>query len=641
MTHVAPLTMQQRLLPNLFQAAALASLLVLSGCGGGGGGDDNAPSAGGGGANITDNIPTTTSLPEVNGLTGDASASYRLFYVSGVDATPGLYAYKPGDAAAALIDKDLSLLSASAGTFPLAVHTATVSSGTVTNYRIDKVVYSRNQYITVPGQSQPTVLPGTMQRIDVDAGTPQQISGSSVGMGAVSPVSMVSFDLADSNNTLAVFPASDEWQQLRVGTGSTTPISLFKEDFILQRPIHNTLTGQPSGWLVIDKSQADCLARVNLSDLSVASCIANVDGGGPVPIRYDNATHGITGGYSLNNGKLLALPLENTDGSLMVQSELWFYHDGTPGTLERVENASGEPLQTSSMAMLGLGNFGTAVSKDGETLYLASGDGGIGSILGGAAPSDPFNMEFHTYLFKVTTAPGNLGWQQLFHQGGKLLEDKAAILGGFLADAGDRFIWSINDELKTISLNGQNEVLLDGRDNDGGGLLSGVFTTSVGDPSAAGWFFYNRENNSVKYATAIKVDGSKRVELANCEWIGASTSGHASFVGGSFANMKPSEVFMFCDQKTLAAVEANDPEKGRVLLGSLPASAKDIEVQMGRTAPGPHRLLRVMYGSSVDYEIEVVYVNTRQKNSLKHLMSQKADDDVDSLAGVTAPVNGF
>ncbi|WP_298448578.1 hypothetical protein [uncultured Marinobacter sp.] len=57
----------------------------------------------------------------------------------------------------------------------------------------------------------------------------------------------------------------------------------------------------------------------------------------------------------------------------------------------------------------------------------------------------------------------------------------------------------------------------------------------------------------------------------------------------------------------------------------------------------PHRLIRVTYeGDSVNDSFEVIAVNTRTSDSLNHLMTKPAsDDDVESGAGSTAPVNGF
>jgi len=168
-------------------------------------------------------------------------------------------------------------------------------------------------------------------------------------------------------------------------------------------------------------------------------------------------------------------------------------------------------------------------------------------------------------------------------------------------------------------------------------LVHGAFNTPAGAISQGGWFFYNREANQSDYAVAIKVDGSKRLELKDCTWIGASTSGKAQYTGGSFSSLEPSEVFMACNNRKIAAIDANDPLAGRVILGSLGEPAESIA--MGRTAPGPNRLIRVVYN---DERYEVLYANTREKDSLKHLMASPASEDsVGSLAGQTAPVNGF
>lgn len=56
----------------------------------------------------------------------------------------------------------------------------------------------------------------------------------------------------------------------------------------------------------------------------------------------------------------------------------------------------------------------------------------------------------------------------------------------------------------------------------------------------------------------------------------------------------------------------------------------------------PHRLMQVAYEDDNDERYEVIYVNTREKDSLKHIMDNPASkDSVGNLAGMTAPVDGF
>jgi hypothetical protein len=652
---------------RILLVAGIAALGLVA-CGGGGDGDGN--SAGGpSDPGASDNIPTTTSLGGLYELTGDAGRDYRLFYVDashysdtgsiGNVADPWLMAYNPLTENTETIDKkyarDTSRINAVS---PLALHEADVdvSSGEVENYRVASVTYIQED---TPPPSLPIASPTKLMRVGVAAGsTPEQVtneSGPSADLGFVTVRQIITFNLNDANQAQYVFPSgasttsNRQYRLTPLDADTSTSAKDFGAGLNVQTALFATqgsAAGSAYGWLVVDQNQNDCLAFVSGSDLTNATCIPNVNSTGNVPLEQngDNPSSFISGVYPLNNGVVLALPAD-TSNPLRVTTTLWFYEQspgsGDAGTLHLLKNAGGDTLQTTGLPMFGPDEAGRVVSKNGNTLYLAASDGGLGGLFGGGAPSDPFDMEFHAFLFKITTTSGNVGWEQVIHQGDKLLDDKAAFLGGFLVDAGSNLIWEINDRLIAISPDGQSEILLDGRSNDGGDVLlgTGAFKTPVGAISQGGWFFYNRELNSAQYATAIKVDGSKRVELKGCSWIGASTSGKANYTGGNFGSLEPSEVFMACNNKQLAAVDANNPEAGRVVLGNLAKPAENIA--MGRAAPGPHRLMQVTYEGDED-SFEVVYVNTREKNSLKHLMNNPASDsEVGALAGMTAPVDGF
>lgn len=626
-------------------------IAMLVACGGGGGGGGG--STGGSGAVVKDNIPTVTSLAALHGLSGDANQNYPLFYIDAshdngktgmyLSAAPWLMAYDPTTGASTPVDKALSGLASSSGfIFPLAVHGATVdaSSGKIESYHIDSVVYAQDETILIGGTTsftQPTNLMG----VKVTSTTPVKIADGVSSSGFVSPRQMVAFDLDSPMQAQYVYADNPEYGFTRLDAPSTQLVQTFGAGFMVQNPLFDTTAGRSFGWLVADKNQDDCLALVRNADLTTATCIPNADGSGKVVLAQDGSASDISGTYPLDDGVVLAIPESTSGGTgLSVTTTLWFYEKGTattPGKLHLLKNSTGDSLVTTGLAMFGPDQAGLAVSKNGDTLYLAASDGGIGGLFGGGTSPDPMNLELHAFLYKITTAPGQIGWQQVYHKGGKLLEDKAAKLGDFLVDAGTHLLWEINEKLVAISLDGQHELVLDGRDSSGSTLTRGAFVTPVGVVSQGGWFYYNRESGQSDYATAVKVDGSKRVELKDCIWLGASTNGRANYTGGSFSSLEPSEVFMACNNKQIAAVNANDPAAGRVVLGSLAQTADSIA--MGRAAPGPHRLVRVAYA---DDSFEVLYVNTREKNSLQHLMPQTAKEDVvGNLAGLTAPVNGF
>ena len=635
---------------------------ALLACGGGGSGATNNNSNGSGSNNsITDKIPTTTSLPTLDGLSNDAGKSYPLLYIDTppsnnipndfpVFAKPRLMAYDPSSDTTTIRDGNLSLPAlVSSSIFPLALHSAAVdaSDGTVSNYQIDNVAYVQGDLSLIP-------LPAELMKININNNhEPVQVSNEKPETEALHQ--MVAFNLAKPEKSQYVYPAKEDtatkhqYKLITLDTDATEPAKKFGEGFSVQTPLTHTKTDGPFGWLIADQNQDDCLALVENTQLTQARCIPNASDNSNVVLVQDGDmfTSNISGIYPLNNGTILAVPKKSGSGdSMTVITTLWFYEygqQGEVGKLHLLKNSDGKNLETSGLSIFSPNQAGLAVSKNGDTLYLAAGDGGIGALLGGGNPSNPLDIKLQAFLHKITTTPGNIGWETIWHKGGSILDETSepTILGDFLVDAGNQLLWEINEKLIAISLDGQQETILDGRKSSGSSLIRGAFVTPIGVVSEAGWFFYNREDQHSDFATAVKVDGSQRLELKNCTWLGASTNGQAQYVGGNFASLQPSEVFMACNKEELAAVDANDPLNGRVILGKLPKKAESI--QMGKTTPGPHRLLLVSYkDNQANDSYEVVYVNTRQSNSLKHLMDEPASEDRSGSGHrVTRPVDGF
>lgn len=93
--------------------------------------------------------------------------------------------------------------------------------------------------------------------------------------------------------------------------------------------------------------------------------------------------------------------------------------------------------------------------------------------------------------------------------------------------------------------------------------------------------------------------------------------------GSQLAALDLSEVFLLSDDLQLAAVSADNPGAGVVNFGTLPNSAS--QATMFGLAPGPHRLLQTtLDGSPASHE--VIYVDTRDENSLRVLSSQPSGE---------------
>lgn len=666
-------------------AIPLTIALAVTACGGSsssgdgaGGGGPGGPEGGGPvGPNTTDDIPTETSLTGLNGLSAHADHNEPLLYIdashdngqTGLARSAALWlmSYDPQADAKVPVDKNVGSYGIGAdNALPVALHGADVdpNSGEMTNYHINSVVYLREKERPplpgAPSGGPVSYCSSELMRVDVGNNTPVQVTdetGCSADVGALSNRQMVAFDLANPETSQYVFDSElsgssggeYQYRMTPLNADNGTPVKSFDKDFTVQSFLSDaqgTTAGEPFGWLVADKSQSDCLALVDQSDLNSATCIPNASGGSQVALpQNDNfLTDFISGIYLMKNGAVISLPEGDQSNPLAVNSTLWFYEYGTNpgdvGQLHLLTNNAGDELQTEALPLIGQEQAGRVVNKNGDTLYMAVDDGGFGGLISGGEPTGLGDIEFHVNLLKITTESGNIGWEHLYHQGGKIMQDKDATLGEFLVDAGNRLLMEVNAQLISLDLDGNNKKILDGRDNSGSGLGGGALETPIGVISDSDWFFYNREYGKDDYATAIRVDGTQRVELKGCRWIGASTSGSASFVGVSFASLIPSEMFMACNNKRLAVVDADDPEKGQVELGTLDQEAEAIE--MRRAAPGPHRLARVTYKDGSDESFEVVYVDVGSSNSLKHLMTNPvSDDDVGNLSGLTRPINGF
>lgn len=646
-------------------AALLGIALTTTGCGGSSSSNDTngeTPEA-------SDGVPTTTSLSGLSGLSTHAGQNHPLLYVDAsrsngltgpfLAAKPWLMAYDPQSDSFTELDKNLSGRPTTINSIlPQPLHSAELDSdtGEVTNYRIDSLVYLREEKDL--SSYQDTYCSSELMRADLSNLTTEQVTdqtGCSADVGDGGVRQLVAFNPGDPEQSWYAFVSNggSQYKMTQLDADDNTAPRAFATSFTVQSPLsytHGQQAGTPYGWLVTDDSQGDCMALVKDADLTDAECIPNADGSGNVAL-----TDKITGVYHLTNGDILSLPYSGQSSQLQTTSTLWFYERGSgngPGELHLLKSDNGKKLHTKALPFSGTDEAGRVLIKnDGKTLYMAIDDGGFAGLLAGpdGPPSqeDILDMEFHVNLLRINTENGNIGWEQIYTQGGKLGTGKTARLGNFLADAGDRVLLEINRDLISLDLDGNNKKALDERENHYGGVGKPALGTPSGVVSSNDWFFYNRKLKETKadptvldYATAIKVDGSERVEVEGCRWIGVSTTGQTNHAGNSFASLQPGEVFMACNNKALAAVDANDPTKGKVSLGSLDQKAENIE--MRRAGLGPHRLIRVTYDDGNDKSYEVVYVNVSSSNSLKHLMDSPADEkDVHSWAGFTTPVNGF
>src|SRR5699024_2952562 len=186
--------------------------------------------------------------------------------------------------------------------------------------------------------------------------------------------------------------------------------------------------------------------------------------------------------------------------------------------------------------------------------------------------------------------------------------------------------WATGDELKSWHIpTGELKVLDDfDRYHDGSLLpkitISDISMAALG--SRDGWVFYNRTMGDIsdlskpvhtEYAVAVAIAHPRdEINIANARWIGAASTGISSD-DTKISRMELSEVFLLGENGDLGAVSAANPSQGIIKLGSL-SNVKEAALQ--GLAPGPYRLIRIKHDND---EEEVVFVNTREKNSLVQL----------------------
>ncbi|GGX40997.1 hypothetical protein [Saccharospirillum salsuginis] len=598
-------------LTSEFKAYSLALVVALAaGCNSSGGGGDDGEDGNDGG-NGSDGGGSSSvggdTLPKLNGLTGVPDNDNWLYFTSDADGNSGLFAYNPQlpDDGAVLVDGDAYLEGAIYLFRPIAQ--ASITGNDLTDYRAQHLFYRSQKERTITGSDVTYMVPDAFQRVEatqsVTPPAPQQVSSEADNSNLNSTRLYFQYDLDQPANTaVAYLGGTTGWQQLRIGDSVSQAPLAFSND---HNPVVPLGDGNPNGWLVIDESNNNRLAQV---DLNLASEGAVLDAqGNPVEnVRFvDMFSH------LGRDQQLLVLTFEDLDTSdeEVPPSELWLYSAGNPGTIKPLLNDQGEKL-TFLQNLLGTGAMlptADQLAIRDQTLYFAFHERSEFSILGA----------FNPMLYRVDSN----GWSLEIDYASRNPDSVAQTLASpFLIDGGNELIWLIDDTLTSVDLSDYSE----------SALYEGSIETPVVD-SVNGWFFYNDTRN-IDTAVAARVDGSEQIRLEQAQWIGASGTGEGN-VAIRLARANISEVFLLKDDSTLAAVSAGSPDQGLVELGRLDPAPETVRVFGIRS--GPHQLLRVGYE---DDSYEVVYVNTEEADSLKHLMA--APSSQANAAAWTRPVYG-
>ncbi len=578
----------------------LALVVGATGCGGGG------SSGGGSGGGSGPGQHSGDSLPTLDGLSGVADNDNWLFYTSNADGNGGLFGFNPmmPDNGAALIDAD-AFLGASPYVFS-AIAGADLAGAEVSNYRAHHLFYRSGEETALPGPGPTVSVPNGFQRVaagqSLTPASPSQVSSESDSSNLYSDRYFFQNHLSQPLDTAVAYRANDQWRQVRIGDDAGQAPLAFDPDHQVMVSLGD---GTPNGWLVIDEGNGNRLAKVDPALTSQ----------GPVTDQGGDPVQGLVHAQTLANlgldKVLVVLTFEDPDPSddEVPDSELWLYAQGDPGTVKPLLNGEGEKL-TFSRSLIGQGaalpSAAKLVIRD-DTVYFAFHEQGAMDLL----------LALNPMLYRVDEN----GWSREIDYSETADAGSAPVLASpFLIDAGDRLIWLIGDQLTAIDLATMSETA----------LYEGSISTPI-PVSQDGWLFYNDQRN-VDSAVAARTDGSQRIRLRNARWVGAASSGEGSALTRQ-AKSEISEVFLVKEDGTVAAVSASQPDAGMVTLGQLDPVPED--VTMFGIRPGPHQLMQVEHAGE---RYEVIYVNTLEADSLRHLMSEPAD--ATNAATLTRPVYG-
>lgn len=567
----------------------LSLLVGLGGCLGSdssSGGGNIGGGGGGGGGNGNGNILAEPT--PVDGLAGDADNQDLLYFASAVDGNQGLFAVDPAfpEDPPQVVDGE-AVVGQKNGIqeFFHPIHQASIGNDdTISNYRVDRVFYFTT--------SSSDFGEGEIATAATDANSmpvaPRRVSSHTMP-GIISFPRLLQYDVTDADNTLFAYLTGQGFEQIRLDDDDTTDPQPLPDDHRLVAPVPDMDNLTPGGWLAVNTGSDDRMVQVDI-DMTVVGDVLD-DQGQPVT---DLQSVDMLGSNLPDTSRYMVLGRDTGDE---VVYDLWrFVQSATgPGTLHPVSDGNGERLEF-SMSLFGGANVPSSsrIRTDGDAVYYIQSEGFL--IADGAAL-----VRLEDNGFEVLHAETDLGE-----------------LADFLLLVDGRLVWNWqgtdSDSLQSISTGGEDIQVLDG--NAGGDdMATPVFQ------SRDGWIYYNRGNNS-QVAVANDVNAASRLEINNARWIGASSTGRSAVLGLN-TDFELGEVFFLRDNGELGAVSAADPTTGYVSLGTLSGAVDTVTVS--GLAPGPHRLMQVHYAGDPD-TYEVIYVNTREPDSLHAVSSQPHED---------------
>lgn len=573
-------------------AVALGALLA--GCGGGssGSGSAGSPSTPGGGAG---GGVQPTDLPALAGLEGDANNQDLMYFTQPEGAGPGLYAVDPASPETTILVDDRVQLDENAFSLSydrsfLPIHEASLNAdGSLTDFRVDRVLYFDNRSLLDTNGFHTAVT---------DDANPQPTPVSSEDLILLTNA-IIQYALDDADDTSVLYELSDQgWYQFLLSDDDNTDPLELAERYTPVAPVLDPDLARGAGYLVIDSDDDNRIKRVGM-DLELEPGQVTIEGVAPA-----ETARVLPLGGPLNDGaQYLVISGEASPGT----GGLFLYRpdQGDVGTLEQVVNGEGEALVFNESLFPPPTPALPApqhLSRSDDVLFFAM----QGDVLG-FGDFDLVRVEGTQWRLVATETS----------------------LGDFVIASGDRVAVHSADQVLSFALDGSDRRVIDSDDSMFGQDIS---TPVLG--ARDGWIFYNRDTGIGgvdRFAVANRLDGGDQVVIADASWVGASSTGTAPS-STQLDAMEVSEVFMLRNGTELAAINAAVPDAGAVRLGQLPGAAD--QVRMFGLAPGPHRLLQALSSGTPETR-DVLYVNTRQEDSLR-VISEQSSGDPDQR-----PVKGF
>lgn len=517
-------------------------------------------------------------------------------------------------------------------------------STTVDSFAIDRVIYASWPIQQEPGSTEVARINrvSTDPSIPINNLQPVQVSSETSGELASAMRRILQFDLTDPDNTALAYSnqvQNDahpiEWKMVQLGDSDQTVPQPFPSHYTVVTTVRDISdTAKPGGWLVIDINADQTLKQVNLIGKE-ARPVHDQNGNEITNIKFVD----MIGGEHSDGSQFISITFDDGnpnpgDDDDPLQGELWYFKRNDNPNANSIArpllNSDGEKLHF-DMKFLGLGaavpNEEYIVTHEGDIYFFKHEGMGffdLGAVLYRANKTGWEKLHGETIdILGDLDEDDDISFEDLFDM---FDQDVDLEKGGPLVTAGDYLVWATGDELKSWHIPTGALNVLDDMDRHHDGSIppkvtvSDISMTALG--SRDGWVFYNRTLGDLsnlskpvrtEYAVAVRIDDpGTEINIANARWIGASSSGTSSD-DTKISRMELSEVFLISENGDLGAVSAANPPQGMVKLGNL-SNVKEAALQ--GLAPGPYRLVRIKHDNN---EEEVVFVNTREKNSLVRL----------------------